>query len=83
MWTIEYYSVQVEEDILRLPAGLLARYLRLVDMLIEFGANLGMPHTRAMGDGQRGHSQSILLYGCRAAADCLALFCKENREDAP
>ncbi len=43
--------MQVEQEILDLPAGLLARYLRLADMLVEFGANLGMPHTRAMGDG--------------------------------
>lgn len=51
MWIIEYYSEQVEEAILKFPPGLLARYLRLTDLLLEFGANLGMPHTRAMGDG--------------------------------
>ncbi len=32
-----------------LPSGLLARYLRLADLMIEFGPNLGMPHTRTMG----------------------------------
>ena len=41
----------VESFVLGLPDGLLARYLRLTDMLLEFGANLGMPHTRAMSDG--------------------------------
>jgi phage-related protein len=51
MWTIEYYSAEVEKVILNLPSGLLARYLRLADQWQEFGANLGMPHTRAMGDG--------------------------------
>lgn len=45
MWTIEYYSEQVEQEILDLPSGLLARYLRLTELLLEFGANLGMPHT--------------------------------------
>ena len=25
--------------------------MRLTDMMLEFGANLGMPHTRAMSDG--------------------------------
>lgn len=34
-----------------LPEALLARYLRLTDLMLEFGANLGMPHTRAMGGG--------------------------------
>jgi phage-related protein len=51
MWTIEYYSAEVEKAILNLPPGLLARYLRLADQWQEFGANLGMPHTRSMGDG--------------------------------
>lgn len=34
-----------------MPASLLARYLRLTDMLIEFGHNLGMPHAKAFGNG--------------------------------
>ena len=50
-WTIEYYSSAVEKEILSLPSGLLARYLRLTDLMIEFGSNLGMPHTRFLADG--------------------------------
>jgi phage-related protein len=50
-WCIEYYNTTVEQAILDLPPGLLARYLRLADLMIEFGPNLGMPHTRAMGEG--------------------------------
>ncbi|MGF1602121.1 MAG: type II toxin-antitoxin system RelE/ParE family toxin [Thermosynechococcaceae cyanobacterium] len=50
-WNIEYYSDPVEKLILKLPSGLLARYLRLTDLMLEFGPNLGMPHTRAMGGG--------------------------------
>ena len=50
-WSIEYYSEAVEQFILQLPPGLLARYLRLTDLMLEFGPNLGMPHTRAMGEG--------------------------------
>ncbi len=48
-WSIEYYSDEVEQLILQLPSGLLARYLRLTDLMLEFGPNLGMPHTRPMG----------------------------------
>lgn len=33
-----------------MPAGILARYLHLTDLIIEFGPNLGMPHTRALKD---------------------------------
>jgi len=50
-WTISYLTKDVEAFVLSLPDGLLARYLRLTDMILEFGPNLGMPHTRAMGDG--------------------------------
>ncbi len=50
-WSIEYYSERVEKAILSLPSGLLARYLHLADLMLEFGPNIGMPHTRAMGDG--------------------------------
>jgi phage-related protein len=50
-WSITYHTHAVEAFVLSLPEGLLARYLRLTDMMLEFGANLGMPHTRAMSDG--------------------------------
>ena len=50
-WSIEYYSSEVEKKILSLPNGLLARYLRLTDLMLEFGSNLGMPHTRFIEDG--------------------------------
>jgi len=50
-WAIIYYSDSVQADILALPAGLLARYLRYADRMIIYGPDLGMPHTRAMGGG--------------------------------
>jgi len=50
-WTIVYHSEAIEQEVLRLPPGLLARYLRLTDLMMVFGPNLGMPHTRPMGDG--------------------------------
>ena len=50
-WTITYYDDDVQGEILGLPAGFLARYLRYTDRMEEYGPDLGMPHTRAMGDG--------------------------------
>ncbi|PHS59183.1 MAG: hypothetical protein COB17_01285 [Sulfurimonas sp.] len=50
-WNIEYYSSDVEDNILALPSGLLARYLRLTDMMIEHGSNLGLPHTKSLNNG--------------------------------
>ena len=34
-----------------LPAGLSAKYFHLTDLMLDFGADLGMPHTKAMSDG--------------------------------
>ena len=50
-WNIEYFSNDVENKILSLPDGLLARYLRLTDMMIVYGANLGLPHTKSLSNG--------------------------------
>ena len=50
-WTIAYYSESLQAEILALPAGFLARYLRYSDRMEVYGPDLGMPHTRAMGDG--------------------------------
>ncbi len=50
-WKIKYFSDSVQSEILDLPAGMLARYLRFTDMMEIYGPNLGMPYTRAMGDG--------------------------------
>ncbi|CAJ4175225.1 type II toxin-antitoxin system RelE/ParE family toxin [Burkholderia pseudomallei] len=50
-WTVIYYNERVKRDVLSLPAGILADYLRLLDLMREFGADLRMPHSRAMGGG--------------------------------
>lgn len=50
-WKITYYNEKLEEEIFGLPDTLLARYIKLTEMMEEFGANIGMPHTRAMGQG--------------------------------
>jgi phage-related protein len=50
-WIITYYSDSVQEEILAMPAGFLGRYLRYADRMEVHGPDLGMPHSRAMGDG--------------------------------
>ena len=47
-WQIDYFNEKVEKAVLKMPAGILARYLHLTDLMLEFGPNLGMPHTRAL-----------------------------------
>jgi phage-related protein len=51
VWDIRYHDEKLQDAVLGLPAGLLARYLHLTDRMLEYGPDLGMPHTRAMGSG--------------------------------
>ena len=50
-WSVTFYNQHLEAEILALPAGLVARFLRYAERMEMFGPDLGMPHTRAMGDG--------------------------------
>lgn len=50
-WRVAFFSKRVEDDILSLPAGLMARFVRYAEKMETFGPDLGMPHTRAMGGG--------------------------------
>ena len=50
-WHIRFYSTSLENELQNLPAGLLAKLLRYAERMELYGPDLGMPHTRAMGDG--------------------------------
>lgn len=49
--SIQFFSQRLERELLCLPPGLLARFLHCAERMAEFGPDLGMPHTRAMGHG--------------------------------
>ena len=50
-YTITYYNEALQVEIMTLPDTLQARYFELTARMIEDGANLGDPHTKAFGDG--------------------------------
>ena len=50
-YSITYFHSRVKAEIESWPDGILADYARLVELLMEFGPKLRMPHSRAMGDG--------------------------------
>ena len=50
-YRIRYYSLEVQEDVMALPVTLQARYINLTRRMMEFGPNLGLPHTDAFGGG--------------------------------
>jgi len=50
-YSIIYFNQEVQEEILSLPTTLQARYICLTERMIEYGPNLGLPHTAAFGSG--------------------------------
>ena len=50
-WTISYFNGQVRKELSDWPVGLYADFLRLVSLMEEHGADLRLPHSRAMGEG--------------------------------
>jgi phage-related protein len=50
-WQIVYFNDRVQKDVLSMPLGILADYLRLTEAMVLYGADLRMPHSRALGAG--------------------------------
>ena len=50
-YRIEFFSPKVQAEVLGWPAGIAASFTVMALRMVEHGPNLGLPHTRAMGDG--------------------------------
>ena len=50
VWKVDFYA-GVEDEILSMPPKMQARMIKLLELIELHGANLGPPHTDAMGDG--------------------------------
>ena len=50
-WSITYYNEKVRREVFGMSAGIVADYVRLTDAMTLYGADLRMPHARAMGSG--------------------------------
>ena len=50
-YSIEYFHPKVLNDIESWPADILADYARIAELLMEYGPNLRLPHSRAFGGG--------------------------------
>jgi phage-related protein len=50
-YSIEYFHSRVKAEIENWPDGVLADYARITELLMEFGPNLHMPHSRSVGNG--------------------------------
>ena len=50
-YSIEYFHARVQAEIESRPVDMVADYARVVELLIDYGPKLGLPHSRALGDG--------------------------------
>ena len=50
-FAIEYFHERVLAEIESWPVDVLADYARLLELLIDHGPNLRLPHSRALGGG--------------------------------
>ena len=50
-FTIEYFHPRVLAEIESWPVDVLADYARLLELLMEYGTDLRLPHSRAFGAG--------------------------------
>jgi phage-related protein len=50
-FTLEFFDEGVQQAVLSWPAGINASFTRITLRMVEHGANLGLPYTKAMGGG--------------------------------
>jgi hypothetical protein len=47
-WKVSFFSQRLEAEILALPAGFVARFLKYAERMELYGPDLGMPHMCAI-----------------------------------
>lgn len=50
-YAIQFFNHRVQTQIEDWPAGIAASFARIAQQMVISGPNLGMPYTKAMGDG--------------------------------
>jgi phage-related protein len=49
MWTIQFFNERVQKDINKWPVGIYADFLLITELMVEHGADLKMPISKALG----------------------------------
>jgi phage-related protein len=87
---VEYFHARVLAEVESWPVDVLADYARLVELLIEYGPSLRLPHSRAFGDGlfelrPRGRSGIGRAFYCFFSASALSccMLSLRNRKRRP
>ncbi len=69
---VKYDSKEVQDEIDSWDRGIRAVYTRIIELMKKYDPNLGMPYTKAFGDG---------LFEIRAKKTGRAFFCITTEEE--
>jgi phage-related protein len=50
-YQIQFFAASVQALIEKWPTGIYARFVRITEQIVLSGPNLGLPYTKAMGEG--------------------------------
>lgn len=50
-WKLTFYSPRIAATVEAWSVGIRASFLRIAELMAQYGPDLGMPHTKAMGAG--------------------------------
>lgn len=78
-YLVKYYHISIIAEIESWPDSILADFARLLELLMEFGPNLRMPYSRALGDGlfeMRPHGRDGIarIFFCYTAGQTIVLL---------
>lgn len=51
IWKVDFYNQELYNKLMRWPNKIKQRFIRFIELIETHGADLGMPHTRTLGDG--------------------------------
>ncbi len=90
LFEIKYFDETVYHTIKSWPPDIFAEYVRLSEMVVLYGPNLRMPHSRAMGDalfelrarGSSGDGRALYCFCSGRRVVILHAFRKKTRQTA-
>ena len=50
-YRIEFFNASVQQEVMEWPPGIRAGFVRIAERIVQYGPALGLPYTRALGDG--------------------------------
>lgn len=86
MWSVEFLNDKVRDEFDAIPLDLNQRLSKLINFIQIYGANLGEPHTKSIGDGlfeiraksKSGIAKSVYCYEVGKRIIILLTFIKKS-----